>query len=87
MRNLNKQQKKMLKDLQIVSFALDDVRLFLDTHPKDKEALQYFEYFNKLRKELLQELGKSGYPVLPDNVNTKDGWSWISSPWPWEKED
>jgi spore coat protein JB len=87
MNGLTMEQEKMLKDLQIVSFALDDVKLFLDTHPNHQEALKYFDYFTKLRTQLLADLSNTGYPVLVDNINAANGWNWINAPWPWEKED
>ena len=42
-------RKELLDWINVVSFAVDDVKLFLDTHPCDKEALEYFEEFKKQR--------------------------------------
>ena len=35
------------------SFAVDDVKLFLDTHPCDKEAMEYFEKYQEMRENVL----------------------------------
>lgn len=36
-------KKKLLRYIQEVSFAIDDVVLYLDTHPYDEEALKYYK--------------------------------------------
>ena len=42
----NKPCRRELMDwINVVSFAVDDVKLFLDTHPGCEEALEYFEEF------------------------------------------
>ena len=40
---------ELMEWINIVSFAVDDVKLFLDTHPCNTEALEYFEEFKKQR--------------------------------------
>ncbi len=76
---------KLMEDLQAVDFALVDLTLYLDTHPKDQQAIQQFNQLAKeskrLRKQVEQIYGPlcqyghsySGYP-----------WNWADSPWPWQ---
>mgnify|MGYP000084446899 CR=1 FL=1 len=40
-------KKELLEWINIVSFAVDDVKLFLDTHPNCPEALEFFDEFKK----------------------------------------
>ena len=41
--NTNVQSReKLLHYIDMVSFAVDDVLLYLDTHPCDQDALAYF---------------------------------------------
>lgn len=75
-----------MKKLQAVSFALDDLRLFLDTHPFEKEALANFENYKKERKQALEEYEKNFGPVLAYCVKEENQWSWVNTPWPWEGE-
>ena len=35
-------RRELLEWINTVSFAVDDVKLFLDTHPCNAEALEYF---------------------------------------------
>ena len=43
------ERKTLLKRLQIADFVLKEVHLFLDTHPENREALEYFKKYQKLR--------------------------------------
>ena len=39
-------RKDLLQWINVVSFAVDDVKLFLDTHPCDQNALAYFQEYS-----------------------------------------
>lgn len=83
---MNKDKYESMKKLQAISFVLDDLRLFLDTHPFDKEALASYEKYKNERKQVLQDYETSFGPVLAYCVNDEAQWSWVNTPWPWEGE-
>lgn len=66
-------------------FVLNDVILYLDTHPHDMNAL---EYYRRKQQKLFE--AKAAYlsaigPVTPYEVDTSCGtWQWVSDPWPWQ---
>lgn len=78
---------KLLKDIQIVSFALDDVKLFLDTHPNDKNALHYFGYYKEVLETMVDKYNENFGALTALESNTENSWEWIENPWPWEMED
>lgn len=82
---MNKGKENMLHFINEVSFVLDDVSLFLDTHPHDKSAMAYYNKYKKIRNEAIREYENIYGPLTRYNVNTPD-WTWVSSPWPWEGE-
>lgn len=49
-------KKELLEWINIVSFAVDDVKLFLDTHPNCTEALEFFDEFKKQRVQALKDM-------------------------------
>ena len=51
-------RKELLDWINVLSFAVDDAKLFLDTHPCDQEALEYFDEFKKQRVQALKEYAK-----------------------------
>ena len=71
-------RQELLQWINAVSFAVNDVTLFLDTHPDDAEALEYFEEFRTQRTRALQEysriMGRSRSILqLPLHVNAGSG--------------
>ena len=77
--------RNLLSELYSVSFALDDVTLYLDTHPDCEKALGCFENLRALEKSLAEEINAMGFP-LKATANSSCSWDWIKGPWPWEGE-
>lgn len=59
-------RKDLLQWINVVSFAVDDVKLFLDTHPCDQNALAYFQEYSRMRNEALKEYAKYYGPLTID---------------------
>ena len=69
-----------------ISFAVDDVKLFLDTHPGNQKALEYFLKYKEKRIEALKEYAEVYGPLTVDTVSEySDCWNWINEPWPWQE--
>ena len=84
---VNSERENMMRRLQIASFAIDDIKLYLDTHPDDAEALEYFERYKTARNQIRQEYVSNYGPLTVETVNGAGGhWTWVDLPWPWEKE-
>ncbi len=77
----------LLQWINVVSFAVDDVKLFLDTHPNDENALAYFREYSKLRNQALKEYARHFGPLTIDTAaeSCNDNWNWIHEPWPWQE--
>lgn len=87
MTNNKPNRKDLLCWINVVSFAVDDVQLFLDTHPTDQNALAYFREYSKLRNQALKEYAKYYGPLTIDTAteSCNDKWNWIQEPWPWQE--
>lgn len=77
-------QQALLKYIYEVGFAIDDVVLFLDTHPCDPEALKYYCSYRQMKQQAVEEYTKYYGPLTNDNVDVTNKWTWIRDPWPWE---
>lgn len=85
------ERERMLLEIQQVSFMLDDIRLYLDTHPEDQKGLQVLKQISQERKELLGRCAGRFYPLTADcmadlyreNPGT-DCYCWEKGPLPWE---
>ena len=52
MNQMNRQQ--LFNLINTVSFSVDDLLLFLDTHPDDAEAIKAFHHYSDIRRNALQ---------------------------------
>ncbi len=76
--------KEELMDLITkVSFAMDDTRLFLDTHPNCIEALDYFKKMHRIRQELIKEYTERFGQIVSYNICDDSDWNWNEAPLPW----
>lgn len=89
---------ELLKEINEISFLADDLRLFLDTHPADLNALDCFSEAMKKRKQLLRSYADAFEPltvdcICPDSNNQsgfmtcypgKKHFTWTDGPLPWE---
>lgn len=88
----------LLKEIGEVSFMVNDLALYLDTHPTDEAALECFSESMKKRKQLMKEYADEFEPltmdcVCPDSNNrsgshtkypTQKHFTWTDGPLPWE---
>lgn len=80
-------RQELLHAINVASFSVDDVKLFLDTHPEHPEALAYFREYSALRNRSLEEYAHFFAPLTIDTASTScsDYWKWASEPWPWQE--
>ena len=82
---------KKLRQIQKAGFVCDDLRLYLDTHPDDQQALHVFKEVLKSKKMLMKEFALSHYPLTVDCIadiyeqNPESScYCWKEGPIPWE---
>lgn len=80
-------RQELLHRINVASFSVDDVKLFLDTHPENSEALAWFHEYSRIRNDALREYARLYYPLTIDtaSVSCSDYWKWINEPWPWQE--
>ena len=84
--NSNNGRRELFEQIGAISFALDDLRLYLDTHPDCAEALALFTEYQKQRHDLITSYTSQFGPIDSYYVDTENGWSWINEPMPWKQE-
>ncbi len=79
-------RSELLRNVQATSFAVDEAKLYLDTHPYDKKAQAYFDKYNNARQRAVQAFEELYGPLLVDDIDAvRNGWQWIDPPMPWEE--
>lgn len=84
MRGNQMEQIKLFQWINMVSFAVNDITLYLDTHPCDQEAIAYFNHFCEIRNQALQEYSSCYGPLTIDTAMPDQKWLWSMQSMPWE---
>lgn len=73
----------ILAELQALSFAVQELALYLDTHREDQEALEVYRKYQELY-DRCREIYEKKYGPL-NHISVRDGgYAWLDDPWPWE---
>ena len=64
--------EKARTDLEVLSFAMDEVRLFLDTHPTNTCALKAYRQLRTQREAAVRALELGAGPVALGNGGISD---------------
>lgn len=77
-------QKRCMQNIYELGFVITESILYLDTHPDDTEAI---EYYSQMRDEFLKMMdyyAENFGPLNYFNIESKNYWTWVSTPMPWE---
>lgn len=79
------EQARMLTNIDAISFAMDDLNLYLDIYPNAKEYIDLFNKYRVQKRELVKEY-ESKYGPLSLNSDSMNSypWAWDRTPYPWE---
>lgn len=80
------EQQKLLYDISMIDFAVVEMCLYLDTHPYEKEAIEYFNHYIKIKNDLTKDYAVKYGPLnlsVAGN-NHSNEWKWALQPLPWE---
>ena len=87
MNKMDGNRNLLLKKISRAGFVLNDLALFLDTHPSNVQALRHYEFYQKKHESLTHEYERMYGPLTRKmTVGGQDRWDWIDGPWPWERE-
>ena len=73
----------LLRKIMEYKFYINDLALYLDTHPNDARALKlHNEYVEKL-EQVTKEFEKMYGPLTIETV--MESWEWAQDLWPWQR--
>ncbi len=73
-----------LAELQALSFAINELSLYLDTHQNDEEALELYRAYQELYEKGMKTYNETYGPLTHNQVETTGNYRWLKDPWPWE---
>ena len=75
-------KEELLQNIRCLEFAVNELALYLDTHPEDRKALcLHKKYCNPLKT--LRDMYQKVYGPLTITYPCNK-WRWLEEPWPWE---
>ena len=77
------EKEKALYKIMALSFAINDLNLYLDLHPDNKEAFDLFKKYVEDKKACTKEYTKN-YGPLTVTKATGSKFNWLDAPWPWD---
>lgn len=82
MNECDDEREEMLEKIKCYNFAVNELALYLDTHPDDEKALcLHNRYAKELR--ILEDKYQKVYGPLSIKFPCNK-WRWLEEPWPWE---
>ena len=78
-----KVRREMMEQIRCLDFAINELALYLDTHPEDSKALCLHRKYCKEVKELKDQYQKIYGPLTIKYPCNK--WRWLEEPWAWFK--
>ena len=76
-------KEALMRQIMEAGFAMDDVVLFLDTHPENQDALRYYQAVRDMRNQAIAAYECQFGPLRYADV-TSSSWDWVTEKWPWE---
>lgn len=77
---------ELLKQIVAIEFMKDDLALYLNTHPMDREAIAKYNFY-VMESKGLKESYEMNYGMLSEHDSLSPyPWQWSNNPWPWENE-
>ena len=76
-------REELLKKIMECKFAVNDLALYLDTHPNDRRALQMHNMHVEELKEKMKEYENRFGPLTIEAQMNR--WQWVEDKWPWER--
>ena len=72
-----------LSELMALDFAIDELGLYLTTHPNDSEVLDLYWSYVRLGRQGREKYEEQYGPLLQTDI-TPGSFKWLNDPWPWD---
>ena len=77
------EKKALLHEIRVCTFALIEAKLFLDSHPDDRQAIAFYRKHRETLRQLENKWENCTGEMFNKNASR---WTWVDTPWPWQSE-
>ncbi len=73
-----------LVELMALDFAVKELNLYLDTHPKTRRPWASTPPISSWPRRAGKNIPAKYGPLNSDDLTPEGGYTWLNDPWPWE---
>lgn len=84
--NIVTDKHALMKNIYELGFILTETNLYLDTHPNDMEAIEYYAQIRDKYCNYMTKYADYYGPLDKLHISNDNYWMWVSTPMPWEME-
>ncbi len=77
-------KNQLLRQIQEYDFAVNELTLYLDSHPTDAKAIEKHAAWAKDLDLLKLAYTKEFGPLTACDGSKHGSWNWVNDPWPWD---
>lgn len=79
------EREQLMNAINTLGFVMVEMAQYLDTHPFDRDAIDYFSHQTRRRNQAMREYAVKFTPLTLDTADSVGReWSWALDPMPWE---
>lgn len=78
------EQAELLTYIDAYGFACNDLALYLDIYPNDKDILELFNKYRIENNQFVKRYQDKYGPLFRSSDANSKVWAWDDRPWPWE---
>ena len=83
----NNEQAELLLNVNQMSFAAHEIRLYLDVHPNDTKMINLYNQYQQQANNAIRTYEQKYGPILQNSLSEENNFSWEAYAWPWEMEE
>lgn len=83
---LTADKRGLMHNIYELGFVLTEVNLYLDTHPDDLEAIEYYAQIKDKYRDYMTQYADYYGPLDKLHISNDNYWMWVATPMPWEME-
>ena len=83
---LTADKRGLMQNIHELGFVLTEVNLYLDTHPDDLEAIEYYAQIKDKYCDYMTQYADYYGPLDKLHISNDNYWMWVATPMPWEME-
>ncbi len=79
-------KNSVMRNVYELGFVMTEALLYLDTHPNDAEAIEYYNSMRERYNEAVAAYESVIGPLTFNSTGAENYFNWAATPLPWEKE-